>query len=147
METMKRCISLLVLSTGLLTAVACGETAKPTPTPTMEPPGEVQDVAFEELFSDPGQYSGTDILLEGFYFDGWETTVLSERLEPTGFAEAHLWPRGRMVWIANNLIPTEVYDQLYQQEMIGPLERYGKLRIRGRDLTPKLVSLASRVQP
>ena len=88
--------------------------------------------AVEELFSDPGQYTGTDILLEGFYFDGWETTVMSERLEPTGFAEGHLWPGGRMVWIENNLMPTNVYEQLYQQEMIGPLERYGKLRIRGR---------------
>ena len=94
--------------------------------------GPTAAVAFEELFSDPDQYSGTDILLEGFYFDGWETTVLSERLELTGRAEGHLWPRGRMVWIENNLILTEVYDQLYQQEMIGPLERYGKLRIRGR---------------
>ena len=89
-------------------------------------------VAFEELFSDPGQYNGKDIILTGFYFDGWETTVLSERMEYTGQAEGHLWPRGRMVWIENNLMPTEVYDQLYQQEMIGPLERYGKLRIRGR---------------
>ena len=89
-------------------------------------------VAFEELFSDPGQYSGSEILLDGFYFHGWETTVLSERMEYTGRAAGHLWPRGRMVWIENNLIMTEVYDQLYQQEMIGPLERYGKLRIRGR---------------
>ena len=89
-------------------------------------------VTLDELFADPGQYNGTDILLEGFYFDGWETTVLSERLELTGQAEGHLWPRGRMVWIENNLILAEVYDQLYQQEMIGPLERYAKLRIRGR---------------
>ena len=36
-----------------------------------------------------------------------------------------------MVWIDNN-IPTEVYDQLHRQEMIGPLERYGRLRVRGR---------------
>ena len=89
-------------------------------------------VTFDELFSDPDQYNGNDTILTGFYFHGWETIVLSERMEYTGFAEGHLWPRGRMVWIENNLIPTEVYDQLYQQEMTGPLERYGKLRIRGR---------------
>ena len=57
---------------------------------------------------------------------------LSERLEPTGFSEGHLWPRGRMVWIENNLISEEIYDRLYKQDMIGPLERYGKIRIRGR---------------
>ena len=89
-------------------------------------------VTFDELFSDPSRYSGTEILIEGFYFHGWETIVLSERLEHTGFAEAHLWPRGRMVWIENNLIHDEVYDQLHQQETIGPVERYGRLRIRGR---------------
>ena len=94
--------------------------------------GPTSGVAFEKLFSDPGQYSGTDILLDGFYFHGWETIVLSERLEPSGLADGHLWPQGRMTWIEDNLMPTEVYDQLYQQDMIGPLERYGMLRIRGR---------------
>ena len=98
----------------------------PTPTPFLI------EITFDKLFSNPDQYAGKDIVLTGFYFDGWETTVLSERLEYTGFAEGHLWPRGRMVWIEDNLIPGEVYDQLYQQELIGPLERYGKLRINGR---------------
>ena len=113
--------------------VGYGETAEVVVPGTAAIPNEnPEDVTFEELFSDPDQYNGRDILLEGFYFHGWETIVLSERMEYTGMAEGHLWPRGRTVWIENDLIPTEVYDQLYQQEMIGPLERYGKLRIRGR---------------
>ena len=70
--------------------------------------------------------------MEGFYFHGWETIVLSERLEETGFAEGHLWPKGNMVWIENNLNPKDIYDRLYEQEMIGPVERYGKVRVEGR---------------
>ena len=130
---------LVGLALVLMMAVGCGATA-PAVTPASTPSatvvagkaGEVQYITITELFSDPEQYKGTDILLEGFYFHGWETIVLSERLEPTGFAEGHLWPRGQMVWIEGD-VPREVYDQLYQQDMmIGPLERYGKLRIRGR---------------
>ncbi|MEE9248960.1 MAG: hypothetical protein V3U79_09720 [Dehalococcoidia bacterium] len=122
----------------LMIAVSCGTappTTTPTPAPTatatIEPVREVQHVIFTELFSGPDQYNGRDVVLTGFYFHGFETIVLSERLEFMGFAEGHLWPRGQMVWIVGS-IPKGVYDQLYQQEMIGPLERYGKLRIKGR---------------
>ena len=90
------------------------------------------DVTFNELFSSPDQYNGRDIILEGFYFHGWESIVLSERLEYSGRAEGHLWPRGNLVWIKNNAMPGEVYDRLYQGELTGPVERYGKLRIMGR---------------
>ena len=93
--------------------------------------GEVGSVTFDELFSRPEEYNGSEVVLTGFYFHGWETTVLSERLEYTGRAEGHLWPQGRMVWIEDNPVPRDIYDRLYQQELIGPLERYGKLRIKG----------------
>ena len=137
---MRRFTTLLALSVGLLAAAACtgGAATDPTPTPTatgtalVDPTGEARDVTFSELFSNPDQYKGGDIRLEGFYFDGFETTVLSERLEYTGQAEGHLWPRGQMVWIEGNLIPPQIYSQLYEQQMIGPTERYGKLRIKGR---------------
>ena len=89
-------------------------------------------VTFAELFSNPDKYADQDIVLEGFYFDGFETTVLSERLEYTGFAEGHLWLRGQMIWIENNAILKEIYNQFDQQQMTGPLERYGKLHIQGR---------------
>ena len=95
-------------------------------------PSTAQDVTFNELFSNPDRCNSRNIVLTGFYFDGSETTVLSETLELTGRAEGHLWPRGQMVWIADNLIPGEDYDQLHQQDMLGPTERYGKLRIEGR---------------
>jgi len=37
----------------------------------------------------------------------------------------------KMVWVEGE-IPKEVYDKLYQQQMMGPLERYGKVRIKGK---------------
>jgi hypothetical protein len=70
--------------------------------------------------------------VEGFYFHGFETIVLAERLEPSGLADGPLWPRGAMLWIEGNGIPRDIYDQVHSQDMIGPVERYGKLRVVGR---------------
>ena len=39
-------------------------------------------------------------------------------------------PKGRIVWIEGG-IPEEVYGKLYQQQMMGPSERYGKVRVKG----------------
>ena len=104
-------VFILALATaGAVPAYALAGDGSPTPeqedadspassgntTTTTEAVGGVQRLAFDELFARPDQYAGRDILLEGFYFHGWETVVLSERLEPTGFTEGHLWPRG---WI------------------------------------------------
>lgn len=91
-----------------------------------------QIVTFDQLFSSPDRYNGREILVEGFYFHGWEIIVLSERLEYSGPDEGHLWPRGQMVWIEGDLIPPGVYGRLYQYEGVGPVERFGKLRIEGR---------------
>ena len=85
---------------------------------------------FNELFAAPDRYKGREILLEGFYFHGWESNLLSQSMEPSGFAEGHLWPQGQRLWVEGSM-PTEVYEQLYQQHMMGPLERYGKVRIEG----------------
>ena len=35
-----------------------------------------------------------------------------------------------MLWIEQG-VPKEIYDNAYQQEMMGPLERYTKVRIKG----------------
>jgi len=35
-----------------------------------------------------------------------------------------------MLWIENG-VPREIYDNAYQQQMMGPTERYGKVRIKG----------------
>jgi len=90
-----------------------------------------QEVTFDQLFSNPEQYHGRYITLEGFYFQGFEVIVLSEDLKYSGYAEGHLIPEGRMLWIEGG-IPQEIYDQLYQQQMMGPTERYGKMRVKGK---------------
>ena len=92
---------------------------------------EVQEVTFDQLFADRDKYNGKTIAIEGFYFHGWEIIVLGEMLEYSGYAPGHLVPKGRMVWIEGG-IPKEVYDQLYQQTMMGPEERYGKVSLEGK---------------
>jgi hypothetical protein len=93
--------------------------------------GRAQEVTFEQLYSRPGEYSGEQIVIEGFYFHGWEVIVLCERLEPSGYAEGHLTPGGAMIWVEGG-IPQDVYEALYRQEMMGPEERFGKVRVLGR---------------
>ena len=88
------------------------------------------EVTFEQLVSNPSQYNGKDIILEGFYFQGFEVQVISERLEYSGYAEGHLVPKGEMIWVEGG-IPRDVHDELYLQSTMGPEERFGKVRVTG----------------
>lgn len=36
-----------------------------------------------------------------------------------------------MAWIDSG-VPVEIYSRLYQQQMMGPTERYGKVRVTGK---------------
>ena len=92
---------------------------------------EVQDATLEQLFTNPDKYNNKQVIVEGFYFHGFETIVLSERLEYSGYAVGHLTPKGKMLWVEGG-IPKEIYDKLNQQQMMGPSERYGKVRIKGK---------------
>ncbi|MFC1991093.1 hypothetical protein ACFLU9_02970 [Chloroflexota bacterium] len=88
---------------------------------------EVQEIKFEQLFLDPDQYNGKDIVIEGYYYQGWETIVLSEELVYSGYAPGHLIPDGEMLWIEQG-VPKEIYDKLNQQQQMGPFEhgeKYG----------------------
>jgi hypothetical protein len=89
-----------------------------------------QEFSFEQWLSDPNQYNGQEITIDGYYFRGFEIIVLSEKLNYSGQAEGHLIPTGRMLWIEGD-IPQEIFDSLYQQEMMGPTENYGQIRIKG----------------
>ena len=66
-------------------------------------PGEAENVTFEKLFSNLRGYGNKEITIEGFYFQGFEINVLSERLEYSGLTEGHLVPKGRMVWVEGGL--------------------------------------------
>ncbi|MDD5509689.1 MAG: hypothetical protein PHI12_02585 [Dehalococcoidales bacterium] len=92
---------------------------------------EVQEPTFDRLFANPDKYNGKTIAIEGFCFHGFEIIVLAEMLDYSGYAPGHLVPKGRMVWIEGG-VPQEVYDQLYRQTMMGPQERYGKVRLEGK---------------
>jgi len=88
-------------------------------------------VTFQQLFSNPDQYDGKEISLEGFFFHGFEIVVLSEGLGYSEFTQGHLVPKGRMIWIEGK-ISQNIYDELYKQEMMGPEERFGKVRVSGK---------------
>jgi len=88
-------------------------------------------VAFEQLVADPAKYNGKDVIVEAFYFHGFETIVLCQGLKYSGLAEGHLVPEGELIWVEGGL-PLEVYNKLHQQQMMGPAERYGKVRMKGK---------------
>jgi len=90
-----------------------------------------QTVSFDDLFANSGKYDGRYISIEGFYFSGFEVQVIAESLDYSGYAEGHLTPKGRVIWVERGT-PLEVYDQLYQQTMMGPEERYGKVILKGK---------------
>lgn len=93
-------------------------------------PTGASEVTFDQLLANPGSYNGKEIVLEGYYFSGFEIQVIAERLKSSGYAEGHLIPEENMLWV-NGGIPIDVYNKLNQQSMMGPLERYGKIRITG----------------
>jgi len=103
----------------------------PTTSCSEERATRVQEVTLDQLSNNPDKYNGKYVTVEGFCFHGFEVIVLSEKLEYSGYAGGHLVPKGTMVWIGGG-IPKEAYDKLYQQQMMGPLERYGKVRVRGK---------------
>ena len=89
------------------------------------------EVTFEQLVSNPNQYDGKDIILEGFFFHGFEIQVIVERLDYSGYSEGHLVPKGEMIWIEGGM-PSDVHEAMYIQDMMGPEERYGKVRMTGK---------------
>ncbi|MFC2069086.1 hypothetical protein ACFLTP_08810 [Chloroflexota bacterium] len=92
--------------------------------------GKGASVNFEQLLSNPSQYNGKEITIEGFVFLGFETMVLSEELKKSGYAEGHLISGERMLWIEGG-IPTDIHDKLLGQQTMGPFERYGKVLAKG----------------
>jgi rhodanese-related sulfurtransferase len=90
-----------------------------------------QEVALEQLFAEPESYDGKDLILEGFYFSGFEVNVLAEGLAYSGLGGSHIGPTGELIWIEGS-IDAAVLDSLYQQSMMGPTEVFGKIRIEGK---------------
>ena len=110
-------ITISVMLISLASALGCGQ-------------DKGKEVTFKELFANPGAYNGKEITIAGFFFHGFEVQVLAEKLDYSGYAAGHLVPRGEMIWIEGG-IPADIYDQLYQQQIMGPEERYGKVKVTG----------------
>lgn len=92
--------------------------------------GVPKGVTFDELISNPEKYNGKTVVVEGFLFKGFEVTVLTKELEYSGFAEGHVQPTGPpYIWVSP--VGFKEIDKLHKQEMMGPTERYGKVRITG----------------
>ena len=92
----------------------------------------VQEITIDQLMSSPEQYQGEYVSVEGFYFDGFEVQIIAEVLEYSGYAEGHLVPKGGYIWIGGEGIPWEVWSRLHKQIMMGPEERFGKVRLKGK---------------
>ena len=89
------------------------------------------EMTVEQLMSNPEKYNGNVVTVSGYYFHGWETVLLCEGLKYSGLAEGHIGPDGERMWIEGGL-PLEVYENLYVQYDMGPEERYGKIRVKGK---------------
>ena len=92
---------------------------------------KVQDVTLDQLFLSPEQFHGRKVVTEGFFFHAWEVNVLCESLEYSGYADGHLVPAGSVIWVEGE-IPQDVYDGLNRQQMLGPVERFGYVRVIGK---------------
>jgi len=119
-QILRRLLCFLVVPIGLIALLVSGCSNQ----------GIDKETTFEQLFTNPSQYTGKDITLEGFVFLGFEIMVISEELKYSGYADGHLIPSGRMLWIEGG-VPADIYNGLYIQNMMGPSERYGKIQIKG----------------
>lgn len=89
------------------------------------------ELTVTQLMASPSKYDGEVVTVNGYYFQGWETVLLCEGLKYSGLAEGHLGPDGAIMWVEGGL-PLEVYENLYVQSDMGPEERYGKIRVKGK---------------
>src|SRR3990170_4805519 len=103
---MKKRILLIILAIlAALTPVTC--TGRSTSTP----------LTVEQVLAQAKQYNGKIIVVEAFYYHGFETIALVDRIEPSGNAPGHLIPIGRLIWVEGG-IPKETYDKLYVQQQL-----------------------------
>jgi hypothetical protein len=89
-------------------------------------------ITFSELTTSPAKYNNQSITIEGFWFDGFETEVLAERLIPSSFAQGNFQPDGVKIWVYGG-IPVEISQLLYLQpdNSTGYTAHYGKVELTG----------------
>jgi hypothetical protein len=89
-------------------------------------------VTFNDLVSEPEQYSGKTVIVEGIYVRGWEWIVLADSVAFIGTGDfRELVPVGESMWFGG-LVPEEVQDNLYTYtSAAGDASYYGKIRATG----------------
>ena len=88
------------------------------------------EITFEELFSEPEKYNEKNIIIEGFFFHGFESFFLCNELKYYEENGRYSAIEGPKIWV-NSGISRDIHDGLYQQDMMGPTEYFGKLSIEG----------------
>lgn len=124
--------TLALTVTGQDTSVTVTMTKQPVSTSTPVPTESAIRVTFLDLTNQPDRYNGRVVMVEGFWFDGFEIVTLAERLEPAGFAPGNVQPAGAKIWIKGGL-SAEVSSHLYLQpnNPTGYPAHYGKVDITG----------------
>ena len=96
--------------------------------------GDAKSVAvtINDLITNPEQYSGKTVTVEGIYVRGWEVDVLAESAAFLGTGKAkELKPVGATIWFAG-LVPVEVQNGLYKFDSAQfGVQSYGKVRVTG----------------
>jgi hypothetical protein len=96
------------------------------------PPVYPAEVTFADLVSNPEAYHDKEIIIDGYWFDGFEIVVLAERLKDDDYTQGNLKPAGALIWIQGGL-SEEVLGGLYLQpnNPTGYPAHYGKIRLTG----------------
>ena len=111
---------LLLASAVLLLLMAAGGCGRVNEAPTLA-----------DLLAHPRAHDGKTVTVEGFYFSGFEISVLAESMGPAPGDPSRTVPQGKLIWVQG--ISQEVYDQLHVQygTPSGYPERFGKVRVTG----------------
>ena len=92
-----------------------------------------KSVNFSQIISQPDQYNDQTVILDAFYFSGFEISALSESLEPSGSSTGNLVPAGTLIWVAGGLSQALYKSCIPRPNTAsGYAERFGKMRIAGK---------------
>jgi hypothetical protein len=105
----------------IIIILLCGCGAKPAATVTLN-----------DLISNPQQYNGKTVTVDGIYVSGWESMVLAEDIKFTVNGDfKELSVTGKPIWFAGSL-PLDVQNKLYQNTSpTAGLQHFGKVKVTG----------------
>ncbi len=89
-------------------------------------------VDFAQMVKEPARYTGKLISVQGYWFDGFEISVLAQRLGPSSFRPGNVQPEGELIWAKNGL-PENVTQglSLQPENPTGYPAHYGQVELTG----------------